>query len=91
MADFPKALKHHGMAGKALKSGNSRLAAHHFGHAMSALRTSAMPGVVASKRSIPPMAPAIEGGEPDDADTPVKPPSTVRNILARFRSSGGGM
>lgn len=83
MADFPKALKHHGHAGKALKAGDAKMAAHHFGHAMSALRQSAMPGLgVQPKRSIPPIAPEQEGGEPEE---PIQP-TGLRSRLARFKS-----
>ncbi len=38
MADLKKALMHHGKAGAALKAGDHKQAAHHFGHALSALR-----------------------------------------------------
>jgi hypothetical protein len=34
------ALHHHGKAGAALKAGDHKAAAHHFGHALSALRMS---------------------------------------------------
>lgn len=53
MPNLSKALTHHTLAGKALRSGDAKGAAHHFGHAMRALRTT---------------APAIEGGEPVVAD-----------------------
>lgn len=53
MPDLSKALTHHTLAGKALRSGDSKGAAHHFGHAMRSLRSS---------------APVQEGGEPIVAD-----------------------
>jgi hypothetical protein len=53
MANLSKALTHHTLAGKALRSGNHKQAAHHLGHAMAQLRGN---------------APVQEGDEPDMAD-----------------------
>jgi hypothetical protein len=50
MADHTKALTHHGLAGKALANGNTKLAAHHLGHAMRSLR-GGDPGKLASAGS----------------------------------------
>jgi hypothetical protein len=41
MPNHKKATDHHGKAGKALASKDFKLAAHHMGHALSALRESA--------------------------------------------------
>lgn len=82
MADSIKALKHHGLAGRALKKGDMKTAAHHMGHAMSALRSTAVPGLGAQpKVRIPAVAPVQEGDEPD---LPIQAPSKLRGALSRF-------
>ncbi len=92
MAHFPKALLHHGKAGKALKAGDSKLAAHHLGHAMSALRASAT-GDETEKPYSPPFR-SQSAPIPDAApETPQAPPqpSKLRGMLSRFRASGGAV
>ena len=77
MANHPKALHHHGKAGKALKAGDSKLAAHHLGHAMSALRSNATADE-ATKEFAP---------TPDPVAAPPQP-SKLRGMLSRFRAGG---
>lgn len=86
MADHAKATKHHKLAGKALSSGDHKAAAHHMGHAMSALRTSAFALPTAAKATPPKagtMAPEQEGGE--GIEPAVMPPSKLRGMLSRFK------
>lgn len=86
MADHAKASKHHKLAGKALSAGDHKAAAHHFGHAMSALRTSAFALPTASKPAPPKagtIAPEQEGGEA--IEPAVMQPSKLRGMLSRFK------
>ncbi len=83
MAHFPKALLHHGKAGKALKAGDSKIAAHHLGHAMSALRASATGDEVVKPFSAP--------VAPEAPTAPTQTPNKLRGILSRFRASGGAV
>ncbi len=74
MANHDKAKKHHAKAGQAFARGDVKAAAHHMGHALAALRSSA---------SEAPMAEESAEGEPTGQATPAQQVS-MRDRLKRM-------
>lgn len=74
MANHSKAKHHHGKAGECLSKGDHKGAAHHMGHALSALRQSA-------SDDEPVGATIAPGHEGDYESVPLKPKLGIRDRL----------
>lgn len=84
MANITIALFHHGKAGHALKKHDLKLAAHHMGHALAALRTvtpAGTPGTVPVPKAPATKPPAVAGLEV----APSKPASSLRTRLTGMK------
>jgi hypothetical protein len=80
MANHKKAQHHHGKAGEAFQRGDAKMAAHHMGHALAALRST-------SAESEPDDSDAMEATEGTDAPDNLmsKKAPSLRSRLAKFK------
>lgn len=83
MANHKKATHHHGKAGRALANKDFKSAAHHFGHALAALRESATDDGSVGPDDIP------EGGS-EAATAPIGLRSRLANMKPKAKDEEAG-
>ncbi len=88
MANHKVAAHHLSSAAAANKQQNIKLARHHIGHALNALSDRAGIGQPKSIAK-PPVAPEIEGGEPNDSPVEEQSEYAAPNPFASSNSSNG--